>query len=78
MVVEGTMEGSAEGRTSANVYGVIPGQSGKFVVLVVGDHEDPGVGATDHFIDTNRELIEHDPVWLMSMPMPRLPGSQHS
>ena len=103
MTVEGSMEGPDEGRTSANVYGIIPGQSGKFIVLmahadcyfygmhdnggtmamalavarhyaarplderphglivlVVGDHEDPGVGATDHFINANRELIENE------------------
>ena len=90
-------------RYSYNVYGILPGQSGKYILhithidgflyaqhcngggvamqmaiakhyaekpaeerrhglifLFVGDHENPGVGATDKFVEVNRELMEND------------------
>ena len=90
-------------RYSYNVYGVLPGQSGKYILhithidgflyaehcnggsvamqmamakhyaaqsdesrrhglifLFVGDHENPGVGATDKFIEANRKLMAED------------------
>jgi hypothetical protein len=100
--VQGHLEAGKE-RMSANVYGLIPGKSGKYIILsshvdcyfygihdnaattgmvlaianhyasrpqeerahgliclIVGDHENPGVGGTDIFIDKNRQLVEND------------------
>lgn len=100
--VQGEEQGPDK-RHSLNLYGVLPGQSGKYILhlahvdgflyaqhcnggglaltmalakhlakipankrkhghifLMVGDHENPGVGATDKFIEKNRELMEND------------------
>ena len=100
--VQGEEQGPDK-RYSYNVYGVLPGQSGKYILhithidgflyaqhcnggsvamqmamakhyadlpaeqrrhglifLFVGDHENPGVGATDKFVEANRELMERD------------------
>ena len=100
--VQGEEQGPDK-RYSYNVYGILPGQSGKYILhithidgflyaqhcngggvamqmaiakhyaekpaeerrhglifLFVGDHENPGVGATDKFVEANRELMEND------------------
>lgn len=102
MCVQGEMEDGTV-RSSSNVYGFIPGSSGKYVVMTfhsdsyfyglhdnagtaamvmaaakhyaarpieerghgllilsVGDHEHPGVGATDLFIDQNHLFVRDD------------------
>jgi len=99
--VQGAEEGG-DVRYSHNVYGVIPGKSGKYflhlvhldaflygihcnagsvamnmalanhyakvpeeqrehgqIFLFVGDHENPGVGATDIFRDANKDLVDN-------------------
>lgn len=101
-------------RYSYNVYGVLPGQSGKYILhithidgflyaehcngggvamqmamakhyaaqsdeprrhglifLFVGDHENPGVGATDKFVEKNRKLMEEE---LIAVLRPEKPG----
>lgn len=101
-------------RYSYNVYGILPGQSGKYILhithidgflyaqhcngggvamqmaiakhyasmpaeqrrhglifLFVGDHENPGVGATDKFVDANRRLMEEE---LLVVLRPEKPG----
>ena len=111
--IQGEEQG-ADKRYSYNVYGVLPGQSGKYILhithidgflyaqhcngggvamqlamakhyasqpaeqrrhglifLFVGDHENPGVGATDKFIEANRELMERD---LLVVLRPEKPG----
>lgn len=102
MVVKGEMEDGST-RQSSNVYGFIPGTTGKYilmtfhsdsyfyglhdnggtaamvmaaakhyaarpleqrghglVVLSVGDHEHPGVGATDRFIEDNHHFVRDE------------------
>lgn len=102
MCVQGHMEDGST-RQSSNVYGFIPGTTGKSVVMTfhsdsyfyglhdnggtaamvmavakhyasrplherghglvvmsVGDHEHPGVGATDHFIEQNHEFVRDE------------------
>lgn len=111
--VQGAEEGG-DVRYSYNVYGILPGQSGKYILnmthvdgflygihcnggavamqlamarhyakipqekrqhgqifLFVGDHENPGVGATDKFIEANRQLVEND---LLMILRPEKPG----
>ena len=111
--VQGEEQGPDK-RHSYNVYGVLPGKSGKYIVhlahvdgflyavhcnaggvamnmalakhlvnipenqrehghifLFVGDHENPGVGATDKFIQKNRELMENDVLMVLR---PEKPG----
>ena len=111
--VQGEEQGPDK-RFSYNVYGVLPGQSGKYILqithidgflyaqhcngggvamqmamarhyaalpaeqrqhglifLFVGDHENPGVGATDKFVEANRELMERD---LLVVLRPEKPG----
>jgi len=111
--VQGREEGG-EVRYSYNVYGLLPGKSGKYILMLshvdgflygmhcnggavslmlsmarhyakvparkrdhgliflfVGDHENPGVGATDKFIETNRQLVEND---LLMILRPEKPG----
>ncbi len=111
------VQGGEEGgdvRYSYNVYGVLPGKSGKYILMLshvdgflygihcnggavslmlsmarhyarspreqrehgliflfVGDHENPGVGATDRFIETNRQLVEEE---LLVILRPEKPG----
>ncbi|ASI96144.1 hypothetical protein [Vibrio rotiferianus] len=102
MVVKGEMEDGST-RQSSNVYGFIPGTTGKYIlmtfhsdsyfyglhdnggtaamvmaaakhyaarpleqrghglaVLSVGDHEHPGVGATDRFIEDNHHFVRDE------------------
>ncbi|MCX2980847.1 hypothetical protein EYC98_08155 [Halieaceae bacterium IMCC14734] len=111
--VQGAEE-AGDVRYSYNVYGTLPGRSGKYILylahvdgflyamhcnggavamllamanhyakvpmeerahgmifLFVGDHENPGVGATDKFIETNRQLVEND---LLLVLRPEKPG----
>jgi len=111
--VQGEEQGPDK-RHSLNLYGVLPGQSGKYILhlahvdgflyaqhcngggvaltmalakhlakipankrnhghifLMVGDHENPGVGATDKFIEKNRELMENDVLMVLR---PEKPG----
>ena len=111
--VQGEEQGPDK-RQSLNLYGVLPGQSGKYILhlahidgflyaqhcngggvaltmalakhiakipaskrrhghifLMVGDHENPGVGATDKFILKNRELMENDVLMVLR---PEKPG----
>lgn len=111
--VQGEEQGPDK-RYSYNVYGVLPGQSGKYILhithidgflyaqhcngggvamqmamakhyaalpadtrrhglifLFVGDHENPGVGATDKFVEANRDLMEND---LLVVLRPEKPG----
>jgi len=111
--IQGEEQGSDK-RYSYNVYGVLPGQSGKYILhithidgflyaqhcngggvamqmamakhyaglpmeqrrhglifLFVGDHENPGVGATDKFVEANRKLMERD---ILVVLRPEKPG----
>ncbi len=111
--VQGEEQGPDK-RFSYNVYGVLPGQSGKYILhithidgflyaqhcngggvamqmamakhyatlpadqrrhglifLFVGDHENPGVGATDKFVEANRDLMENN---LLVVLRPEKPG----
>ncbi len=111
--VQGEEQGQDK-RFSYNVYGILPGQSGKYILhvthidgflyaqhcngggvamqmamakhyaalptdqrrhglifLFVGDHENPGVGATDKFVDANRHLMEND---ILVVLRPEKPG----
>ncbi|MEP6160357.1 MAG: hypothetical protein ABJ171_08320 [Halieaceae bacterium] len=111
--VQGREQGADE-RYSYNVYGLLPGRSGKYILhlahvdgflyalhcnagavamnlalanhygkmsaqerehghifLFVGDHENPGVGATDKFIENNTALVNED---LLIILRPEKPG----